>query len=223
MGLPTVSPSDLTLSIAFPPNIRGRFTGDRLPRHSNNDSKLMYTIGTVLLKGLGIPAPRLLQALSQHDTPEDLSASLHRHWPSTAAPEQHPSPQRTAFLHRLDGAISADNDLAAALLNTPQEPGLFYHDQWDLLLSPATDALSSATGPTGTRHVLRLAFNSALVATAVREHLTRHIQLLRPAGTAHSRTELDHMEPWKRNYVSSAVRANAIPHSGHRRRVRHPL
>ena len=112
MGLPTVSPTDLTLSIAFPPNIRGRFTGNRLPRHSNNDLKLVYAIGTVLTKGLGIPAPRLLKALSQHNTPEDLLASLIRQWTPAADSDQRPPPQRTVYIHSLGDAISTDTSVA---------------------------------------------------------------------------------------------------------------
>jgi hypothetical protein len=206
-----VSTCDLTLSIAFPANIRGRFTGDRLPRHSNNDSKLLYAIGTLLSKGLGIPAPRLLKALSQHDDAEDLSASLHRLWFPTSASGPRPASQRSSFLRGLDEALSFDAGLADPLLATPSdEPSSACHDQWHDLLNPATDTMTSASSPTGTRHVLRLAFNSALVATAVRTHIERYTALLLPAGEAHSPASLSTMEQWQRTWVTAAVRANAI-------------
>ena len=211
LGLPTVSTTDLTLSIAFPPTIRGRFTGDRLPRHSNNDSKLVYAIGTVLTKGLGIPAPRLLKAVSQHDTFEDLSAALHRTWTTAQAPGPSASSQRAHFLAGLDESISTDSGSAVPLLATPSdEPAHNCHDQWHDFLNPSTDTLASSTSPAGTRHVFRLAFNSHLVAQAVRAHLERHTRLLLPTGSSYLPSDLATMTPWQRTWVTAAARANAI-------------
>ena len=210
LGLPLVSPKDLTLSIAFPATIRGRFTGDRLPTHSNNDSKLLYAIGTVLTKGLGIPAPRLLKAVSQHDTASELHAALHATWPTNTA-TGNPSPNRAAFLEHLGTAISTDSDIDTALLSTPSnEPACNCHDQWSDYLNPSTDTMSSAVSPTGTRHIFRLAFNSSLVAEAVAAHLNRYLSLLRPTGVSFTPAELTTMDPWQRTWVTAAVRSNAI-------------
>jgi hypothetical protein len=217
LGLPMTSRKDLTLSIAFPANIRGRFTGDRLPRHSNNDSKLVYAIGTVLTKGLGIPAPRILKALSQYDHPLDLSVALDGLWSSAPTSGPRSAPQRTSYLRDLDTAAhrwteSEDpDDIGPALLSTPSdEPAHACHDQWHDVLNPATDVLASSTTPQGTRHVLRLAFNSPLVASAVRTHILRYTAWLLPPGTSHTAAVLAGMDPWLRTWAIAAERANAI-------------
>ena len=210
LGLPLISPTDLTLSIAFPATIRGRFTGDRLPSHSNNDSKLLYAIGTVLTKGLGIPAPRLLKALSQHACPSSLSAALHASWPADPR-TGNPAPSRTAFLTRLTKTIAEDGAIGNALLLTPSdEPAPNCHDQWSDYLNPSTDTLSSNVSPTGTRHVFRLAFNNSLVADAVSAYLSRYLSLLLPAGVSYTPAQLADMDPWQRTWVTAAERANAI-------------
>lgn len=223
MGLPTASPKDLTLSVSFPPTIRGRFTMDRPPRRSNNDSKLVHSIGTMLVKGLGIPAPRLLKALSQHDSPDELSAALRRAW---APPQSAPSPplglqqappasiQRRSYLESLDEAVCDDHGtglLASALLATPFDmPDLTVHTQWHEYLSPCTDMLKTAVSQAGTRHVLRLSFNTELIALAVRAHIERYTALLLPDGGAHSAAAIAALDPGQRDWVYAATRANAI-------------
>ena len=205
MGLPTTSRRDITLFLHFPRTIRGRYTMDRPPRRSNNDSKLVYAFGTLLTKGMGIPAPRLLKALSQHDTVEDLTIALRR----TAGS----SPQRTAFLGRLNDAITndlGDTAVGDGLLATPSsEPDSACHSQWYDYLSPNSDTLSTSTSAEGTRHVLRLAFNSEPVAIAIHTHLERYFALLLPSPETHSRAALDAMDQWQRSWVLSAERANA--------------
>ena len=223
MGLPLTSKKDLTLSVAFPPNTRSRFTMNRPPHHSNNDSKLVHSISSMLVKGLGIPAPRLLKATSQHDQPANLHAALVRTWaappPAGASPSsahlQSLPPQRRVYLDAITAADQGDcgttDKLGSALLQTPTDvPDSACHTHWYELLNPHTDTLASSTSPTGTRHVLRLAFNSELVALAVRVHLERYMALLLPQGDSHTPSALATMDPWKRSWVHSATRDNII-------------
>jgi hypothetical protein len=230
MGLDPTSNKDLTLAVSFPPNIRGRFTMDRPPRHSNNDSKLRHSIASLLLKGLGIPAPRLLKAVSQHDSADTLYATLYRAWsPSIPAPgptpdvDMPPSPAnsndpppatRISFLDELAPFASSedtgDSGLGSRLLRTPPtEPDCSCHREWHEYLNPSTDSLSSATTATGTKHVLRLAFNNKLVALAVRAHIEQYTALLLPTGS-YTPSALAAMTKIQQSWVTSATKANAL-------------
>ena len=86
------------------------------------------------------------------------------------------------------------------------------HSQWAEYLNPNTDTLSSSTSASGTRHVLRLAFNSELVAAAVRAHIERYTALLLPPRTSEEYTpaELAALAPWQRSWVLAASRARTL-------------
>ena len=201
--------------MAFPPN-RRRTVAAKLPRHSNGDSKLAIAVGELLTKSLGIPAPRLLKALSQHDSVVDLHHALEQH-PTFSSAVNRPH-QLATFMSQLSTAASTDSGdtaTATALLATPLGPHLpdsHCHSSWFDYLNPSTDVLkSSSPKEAGVRHVIRLAFNSELVATAVQAHIQRYTSLLRPKGQpAYTPAELDVLEPWQRSWVRAASRDGVL-------------
>ena len=215
LQLPAVSRCDRTLFVAFPPN-RRRTVAAKLPRHSNGDSKLAIAVGELLTKSLGIPAPRLLKALSQHDSVVDLHHALEQH-PTFSSAVNRPH-QLATFMSQLSTAASTDSGdtaTATALLATPLGPHLpdsHCHSSWFDYLNPSTDVLkSSSPKEAGVRHVIRLAFNSELVATAVQAHIQRYTSLLRPKGQpAYTPAELDVLEPWQRSWVRAASRDGVL-------------
>jgi hypothetical protein len=228
LRLPAVSSTDLTMTVLFPPNICGRFTLDRPPRHSNNDSKLMYAICTLLLKGLGVPPPRLLKALSQHDTIPSLHTALLHLWTASPSSSTSPSPsppssslppshlltqQRNSFLQSIVATQhSLSSEFAAPLFSTPSsEPDSACHSHWHDYLSPATTLLSTSKSASGTRHVIRLAFNSALVTSAIRYHIERYTRLLSPLSPASAPSPPPTLtEAWQHSWVEAATQSNAI-------------
>jgi hypothetical protein len=214
LDLMTSSPTDLTLHVRFP-NTAKRETMARPPRRSNNDSKLLFAIGTLLLKGLCIPAPRLPKLYSQHNSLESLVPALINHFAARASgnpsllheDDRTPmTPSQEAFIANLmSAARSGPLDLADALLDvrgcmTDKD----CHSEWHEYLNPGTDVMGSPKAPDGGQcHVLHLAFNSIMVTHAVTAHLQKHVVMFCKTAAGPSRDVLARYQHWQRQWVNA--------------------
>ena len=187
----------------------------RPPTKSNNNSKQLYAIGTTLEKTLGIPAPRLLKACSRYVDAYDMAYALVDIWAPSASgnPENEDRLAISATRERfLTDLLNSDpSTLPDVLSSLPSDINdSECHTTWAELLTPDSDVMATNRSEHGTRHVLRLAFNSGLVKAVVDWHLHKYARLLCPTSAGPSRAVYDGYQSWQRQYVDGRVRARSI-------------
>lgn len=222
LGLPATSATDLVLNVTLPASYaRHALAGKKLPFQSNASSAHVFKVGSLLAHDLGIMAPRLPQMYSQHNTTPSLLTAMGVQLGGTPAVEVL-GPLHTT----LSESVNLDHtgaDLGARLLSIDsladkllalKLPALKLHTEWHHYLNTTTtQVLRKSIEQNAVQHiVLRLGFNTPLVALAVRAHLQRYVDWMGSTPAAPSPSAITAInDARQQQWTAAAVKRRALP------------